>query len=280
MFSFASIASGSNGNCYYIGNSDRSILVDIGISCRLLEKRMRLLNLDIRSVQAVLVTHEHSDHICGLDTFVKKYDTPIYMNEATLRNSRLNIPENRLRFINTGEQFSAAGFSLLPFSKSHDAADPLNFLVSQNGYHLGVFTDMGYGSEELKKYLRYCHAVFLESNYCEQMLEASSYPAVLRKRISGRKGHLSNAQAFELLSKEPGPHLRQIILSHLSANNNTPDRVAAIFKSLMGRYKIHIASRTEPSPLFQLDTGGGALSTVATELRQLELRWDKDDEGS
>jgi phosphoribosyl 1,2-cyclic phosphodiesterase len=273
MFSFASIASGSNGNCYYIGNDEDSILIDVGISCRMLEKRMRALNLDIGLVKAVFVTHEHSDHICGLDTFVKKYQIPIYINEATLQNSRLKIPEERLNAIKTGEKISAGGFSLLPFSKPHDAADPLNFLISREGYHLGVFTDMGHASEELKKYLRYCHAVFLESNYCEQMLEASSYPAVLRKRISGRNGHLSNSQAFELLSEAAGPQLRHIILSHLSANNNTPDKVAAMFKSLMERYKIHIASRSEPSPLFQLDKTAEPVRLPAPRPDQLKLPW-------
>ena len=271
MFSFASIASGSNGNCYFIGNDEDSILIDVGISCRMLEKRMHALNLDIRQVKAVFVTHEHSDHICGLDTFVKKYDIPIFINTATLQNSRLKIPEGRLKAIKTGEKISAGGFSLLPFSKPHDAADPLNFLISRDGYHLGVFTDMGYGYEELKKYLRYCHAFFLESNYCEQMLEASSYPLVLRKRISGRNGHLSNSQAFDVLSQAAGPQLRHIILSHLSANNNSPDKVAATFKSLMERYKIHIASRTEPSPLFQVDKSAGPVRLPAPRPHQLRL---------
>lgn len=249
----ASINSGSNGNCYYIGTSEEAILVDAGISLRETEKRMSRLGLSMSLIKAIVVSHEHSDHITGIPGISKKYQLPVYITSATYRNSGIPIQEDLLRDFSTSQEISIGGFTITPFKKLHDAIDPHSFLVTAVGITIGVFTDIGFSCAEVIKYFNRCHAVFLESNYCDEMLEKGNYPWHLKQRIRGDKGHLSNIQARDLFLQHRGNGLSHLILSHLSRNNNSYESVNSTFDAVAGNTKIVIASRYKESEVFCID---------------------------
>ena len=246
----SSLNSGSNGNCYYIGTNDEAVLIDAGLSCSETEKRMKRSNLSMSFVKAIFVSHEHTDHITGIQVLSKKYKLPVYITGNTLANSRLSIPQNLIRSFNDSESVKVGRLVITAFRKSHDASDPHSFIVSGNNINIGVFTDIGYPGKELIRFFKQCHAAFLETNYCDDMLEKGSYPKYLKKRISGKKGHLSNAQALELFKKYKPRHLTHLILSHLSENNNDPKLVTGLFKPHAGTTNIIVASRYEETEVF------------------------------
>jgi len=249
----ASLNSGSNANCYYIGNNKEAVLIDAGLSCRETERRMKRLDLDISLVKAIFISHEHGDHIAGLQVLSKKYRLPVYITNNTLRNCGFDIEEDRIFSFIRNEPVSIGELSVIPFSKSHDAEDPHSFIISGNAVHIGVITDIGYACKHVIKHFKLCDAVFLESNYCEQMLADGPYPLSLKRRISSKKGHLSNDQALELFLNHRSQHLQLLILSHLSQNNNHPDIVNKLFSQYASGIKVEIASRYKESGLFRVE---------------------------
>ena len=251
----ASLNSGSNANCYYIGNSNEAILIDAGLSCRETEKRMKRLGLNISLVKAIFISHEHCDHIAGLRILTKKYRLPVYITDNTLRNCGFEIEKELVFSFVHSEPVSIGELSIMPFIKSHDAHDPHSFIVSGNAIHIGVITDIGYACRHVVKHFRLCDAVFLESNYCEQMLSDGPYSLSLKRRISSRKGHLSNNQALELFLNHKPQNLQLLILSHLSQNNNHPDIVDKMFREHAGGVKVAIASRYKETELFSIERG-------------------------
>lgn len=249
----ASLNSGSNANCYYIGNKNEAVLIDAGLACRETDKRMKRLGLDINLVKAIFISHEHADHIAGLQVLSKKYKLPVYITQNTLRNCNIEVEKNITFSFSHNQPISIGELSIIPFVKSHDANDPHSFIISNNQVHVGVITDIGYACKHVIKYFKLCDAVFLESNYCEQMLENGSYPLNLKKRISSRKGHLSNDQALELFLKHKPEHLQLLILSHLSQNNNHPEIVNKMFTQNASGVKIVVASRYKETELFDIE---------------------------
>jgi phosphoribosyl 1,2-cyclic phosphodiesterase len=249
----ASLNSGSNANCYYIGNKNEAVLIDAGLSCRETDKRMKRLGLDINLVKAIFISHEHADHIAGLPVLSKKYKLPVYITQNTLRNCNFEIGKDLTFSFIHNQPVSIGDLSIIPFIKSHDANDPHSFIVSNNSAQVGVITDIGYACKHVIKHFKLCDAVFLESNYCEQMLENGSYPLHLKRRISSKKGHLSNDQALELFLKHKPDHLQLLILSHLSQNNNHPEIVNKLFTQHAGLVKVVIASRHKETELFNIE---------------------------
>lgn len=248
----AALNSGSNGNCYYIGNDREAVLIDAGLSCAETEERMKRLRLSMTRVKAIFVSHEHTDHISGISTLSKKYQLPVYITVPTLRNSKIKIEKHLIHPFQKDTAVVIGDLSVFAFRKSHDACDPHSFLVSGNHVNIGVFTDIGYPGKELIKHFKKCHAAFLEANYCEDMLENGSYPKRLKTRISGTKGHLSNTQALELFQKHKPLHLSHLILSHLSENNNDPDKVLKLFQPFSHGMKVIVASRYEETELYEV----------------------------
>ena len=248
----SSINSGSNGNCYYIGNQEEAVLIDAGISCREIKKRLTRLGLDIEKVKAVFVSHEHSDHIRGIETITRKYRIPVYITPDTLRNSGLRIDEELVRPFNRNEPVTIGHLSIHPFPKNHDASDPFSFLISSKNVHVGVFTDIGFSCENVIHYFKQCHAAFLEANYDEKMLEEGSYPYHLKQRIRSNEGHLSNKQALDLFLSHRPSYMSHLILSHLSQNNNCPDVVSSLFSPHAGTTKIVVASRYQESSVYHI----------------------------
>lgn len=244
------IASGSNGNAYYIEAGDDAILIDIGISYLQLSKRSRARGINLLKVKAAFITHEHSDHIRGLRTLCNKQKVAVYMTHGTAGGSRsYYLPTLAWNEIDLGDIVEVGPFRVHCFSKPHDVKEPCSYRVEVEGLNIGVFTDIGHIEPELEEQLRPCHAVFLESNYDEAMLRTGPYPIDLQNRIAGPLGHLSNKDSAELISRIKPPHLHTIILSHLSEHNNTPHIANKAFDILQNKYKILIASRFDAGPL-------------------------------
>ena len=251
----ASINSGSNGNCYYVGNAQEAVLIDVGLTCRETEKRMRRLELSMDRVKAIFISHEHGDHIKGLEVIAGKYKLPVYITEDTLRHSRLRLDMSLVRSFQAYKPVTIGALIIHPFTKFHDAADAHSFVVESNGVKVGVFTDIGTPCSHLTTHFAQCHAAFLEANYDEAMLENGRYPYHLKKRISGDVGHLSNKQALELFIAHRPSFMSHIFLSHLSQDNNTPERALSAFTPHADKVDISVASRHHEGNVYHITSG-------------------------
>ncbi|MEP6727206.1 MAG: MBL fold metallo-hydrolase [Bacteroidota bacterium] len=248
----ASLNSGSNGNCYYVGNNEEAILIDAGISCREIEKRMHSLGLDPAKLKAVFVTHEHTDHISGIPTLVKKYQLPVYITPRTYRACGFILAQEMIYSFTAFEPVQIGSLSITAFPKWHDAIDPHSFIITCAGVTTGVFTDIGEPCKNVIRYFKLCHAIFLETNYDEAMLANSRYPMFLRNRISGKHGHLSNTQALHLFAAHKPSFMTHLFLSHLSKENNSSEMVEALFNSKADATQIIHASRYTATALYQI----------------------------
>ena len=247
-----SLNSGSNGNCYYVGNDTEAVLVDVGISCRETEKRMKRLGLSPEKVKAVFISHEHSDHIRGVQVFSSKFKIPVYISSITLQNSGLVLEENLIRKFTAHSNTIIGNLSITPFSKLHDASDPYSFIVSGNGIKIGVLTDIGSACNNVISNFKNCHAAFLEANYDDEMLEKGSYPYHLKNRIRSDKGHLSNTQALDIFLNHRPEAMTHLLLSHLSKDNNCPILVKDLFLKHAQETQIIVASRYNETPVFRI----------------------------
>ena len=247
---FTSINSGSNGNCYYVGNDNEAILVDVGLTCKEVETRMNRLGLSITKIKAIFISHEHSDHIKGLTVFAKKHKLPVYISTATLKSSRLVLDTNNTFSLSHLQHIQIGDLKISAFSKFHDAADPYSFTVECNEVRVGVFTDIGSVCDRLIAHFKNCHAAFLEANYDTEMLENGRYPYFLKRRITSGHGHLSNTQALELFVNHKAPYMSHLLLSHLSKDNNDPELVENLFKNVAGNTFVKVASRYEETALY------------------------------
>lgn len=255
--SIASLNSGSNGNCYYVGNEREAVLIDAGISCRETVYRLNRLGLRPERVKAIFITHEHGDHIRGVRSLVKKYRLPVYITSDTLREGRLKLKDEYVKNFQPYQPIFIGNLSITPFPKFHDACDPHSFIVSSGYINVGVFTDIGSPCQHVVKHFRQCHAAFLESNYDEEMLDKGSYSYYLKNRIRGGNGHLSNSQALQLFVKHRPMFMSHLFLAHLSENNNCPTLVENLFTASAGNTKIIVASRHEESELYHISARPG-----------------------
>lgn len=246
------LASGSNGNCYYVGNEKEAVLVDAGLSARQIQLRLEQKQIDPSKLKAVLITHEHSDHCRGARVLGKRLGIPVYLTKNTFLAMRKAVRPETPRWFEPNEEFQVGEFSVLPFSKQHDAVEACSFRVSYAGKHVGVMTDIGEACERVKTEFARCHAVFLESNYDDEMLMNGPYPYYLKQRVASDRGHLSNEQACLLLKEHAGEQLHTILLSHLSGENNTPEKAYAVFESFSQTYRIELTSRHAPTEIIEI----------------------------
>jgi phosphoribosyl 1,2-cyclic phosphodiesterase len=270
----ASLNSGSNGNCYYIGNHDEAVLVDAGISCRETEKRMDRLGLNMRKVKAIFVSHEHTDHISGINTLSKKHQLPVYITNATLQNGGLKINEQLVKSFSAYEPIKIGNLTITAFPKFHDACDPHSFIVAGNSVKIGVFTDIGIACEHVTNHFNQCNAAFLEANYDEELLNTGRYPYHLKNRIRGGRGHLSNKQALQIFLKHKPAFMSHLLLSHLSHDNNRPELVQDLFSKKAGKTEIVIASRYEETKVYHvrnLSRLGYSIKSSARASSQFQL---------
>lgn len=251
----ASLNSGSNGNCYYIGNHEESVFIDAGISCRETERRMKRLGLSMKKVKAIFITHEHSDHVKGAGRLSKKYKLPVYVTPGTVLGGGVGVkPEWTVSF-RPFEPIRIGDLSVTAFPKRHDAADPHSFIVADAEVQVGVFTDIGYACENVTRHFSGCHAAFLETNYDDDMLTRGSYPLPLKERIRGGYGHLSNDEAARLFMDHRPPFMSHVFLSHLSQNNNKPEIAENLFRSIAGPTSVVVASRHRETEVYTIENG-------------------------
>jgi phosphoribosyl 1,2-cyclic phosphodiesterase len=245
-----SLNSGSNGNCYYIGNEREAVLVDAGLSCRETENRLARLGLTMHRVKAIFISHEHTDHTKGVEMIARKYRLPVYITNATIDNSKLRLDPELVRHFAPHSPVTIGNLTVKPFPKRHDASEPHSFTISGDSVTVGVFTDIGSPCEHVVHYFRQCHAAFLEANYDEIMLEEGNYPVHLKKRIKGNDGHLSNRQALDIFLAYKSPSMSHLLLSHLSENNNHPDLVLELFSRYAGGIHVAVASRYNETAVY------------------------------
>lgn len=246
------IASGSNGNCYYVGDDKDAVLIDAGISCREIEQRMKRLELSIKKVRALFISHEHTDHIKGVRVLSKKYNLPVYITPKTLQNARIDLGNPNIVKLIPNEVISIGKIEVKAFPKLHDASDPQSFIVKNEKICIGVLTDIGEACQEVIRHFANCHAVFLETNYDEEMLESGSYPYFLKQRVKSRWGHLSNKQALNLLLDHGADFLSHVFLSHISKDNNHPDLLLDLFKRNTRGVNVVLTSRHEEIPVYEI----------------------------
>ncbi len=248
----ASLNSGSNGNCYYVGNCREAVLIDAGISCRETEKRLARCGLSFNKIKAIFISHEHTDHTRGVDVIARRHQIPVYLSEATFKQSQLKLDETLVRPLNPYSPVMIGNLEVNAFPKMHDAVEPHSFTVTDGGITIGILTDIGAVCEHVIQNFRLCHAVFLEANYDEVILEEGRYPPFLKKRIKGDYGHLSNLQALELFLTHKPLFMKHLLLSHLSHDNNNQELVLDLFRKHAGDTRITIASRYEESEVYRI----------------------------
>lgn len=219
------LASGSSGNCTYVGSDTTGILLDVGISAREVARRLESIGVSLEQINGVCISHEHSDHTSGLSALCRRRHWPVYVNSATMEalGSEPAMAGLRWHIFMTGAPFQVGDLAIEPFSVPHDAMDPVGFVVSHNGTQVGVATDVGMVTTLLRERLRRCRVLVVEANHDERLLENSNRPWYLKQRIRGRQGHLSNRGAAEVLAEIAGGGLECVFLAHLSQECNRCD---------------------------------------------------------
>ncbi|MEZ4947139.1 MAG: MBL fold metallo-hydrolase, partial [Cyclobacteriaceae bacterium] len=202
------------------------------------------------NVKAIFITHEHSDHVHGIPSIHKKFKIPVYITTRTLLKAQLRNAE--AYNFKAYEAISIGDLTIQAFPVLHDATDPHNFIVSNKGVNVGIFTDIGDVTDHIIQNFKQCHAAFLESNYDAELLETGRYPTALKNRIKGGYGHLSNDQAAKLFTEHRPDFMSHLFLGHLSRNNNSPRIVQNLFDDISGNTEIVVASRYKETKLFSI----------------------------
>lgn len=270
-----SIASGSSGNCIYVGSQATHLLVDVGISGKRTEEGLRNLDLSMKEIDGILITHEHADHIAGLGVLGRKYGVPVYATGGTIQAIRSSssvgeLPEELFHEIRADEKVIIKDLVCNPIAISHDAAQPVAYRISHGRKKVGIVTDLGTYNDYTVESLRGMNALLLEANHDVNMLQVGRYPYYLKQRILGEKGHLSNERAGQLLCELLHDGLEAVVLGHLSQENNLPElafeavRVEVTMACArresggertdigFGDFPMYVASRSRPSAAIQI----------------------------
>lgn len=234
---FCVLGSGSKGNCTYIESGDTAILIDAGFSGREIERRLAAVGADPGRLDAILITHEHGDHLRGVGVLSRRYRLPVYANPATFRAAGRDLDNlTAYREFEAGSSFTCRGLTIHPFSVSHDAADPVGFLMGDGRRSFGYCTDTGVVSRLMAHRLAGCAALVLESNHDPEMLRTGPYPASLQQRVRSKTGHLANQTAADFLADLLHDRLEHVVLAHISETNNRPHLVKeSVARVLAGR---------------------------------------------
>ena len=252
MVEICALASGSNGNSYYVGNEDEAILIDAGIYYKRLIERLKDANLDKSKIKAIFISHEHMDHIQGARVTSKKLGIPIFYTKKTYNKSYNKNKADNFGFFEPNTPYIIGDIKVHPFAKKHDAIDPCSFRIEIGKKNIGVMTDIGEVDSTLQKEFSQCDAVFLEANYDVDMLMTGIYPEHLKERVSSSKGHLSNEQALNLVEQFASNNLKTILLSHISPVNNTRELALEHFSSISEKYDVKLTSRQKISEVIKI----------------------------
>lgn len=271
-----SIASGSSGNCIYVGSDTTHLLVDVGISGKRTEAGLKELDLSMRDIDGIFITHEHADHIAGLGVLVRKYEIPIYATKGTInaiKNSNAvgELPDELFCPISADAKIVIKDLVCNPMRISHDAAEPVAYRIQHGKKRVGIITDLGNYNDYTVESLKGMDALLLEANHDVNMLQVGPYPYYLKQRILGDRGHLSNERAGQLLCSLLHDKLQSVMLGHLSKENNLPElayeavRVEVTMTKLKEKeegsvhtdiktsdFPMYVASRSEVSPVIHI----------------------------
>ena len=252
---FASLQSGSNGNCLYVESGDVRLLFDAGLTGQQTRLRLESFGVEITSAQAVLISHAHNDHVRYAGVLQRQYNLPIWMTPGTLEKAQSTKKLGRFtepHLFNSGETLTFGTVKVETFPTAHDVPEGVCFVVDNGAVRLGIMTDLGCRFLGLKEIIATLDGIYLESNYDSAMLENGEYSEDLKQRIRGGQGHLSNTEAAELLL-QPDKRLRWACLGHLSAKNNTPEAVLETHRQILGEsFPLHIAPRYGVSEMLEL----------------------------
>lgn len=256
MFNFCSLYSGSSGNSLFVESENTKLLVDAGVSSKKIETALTNLEIDPSSINGILITHEHSDHVQGLGTFAKKFNLPVYVNQKTLDampNQKDKISEKNIKIIKNEEKFEIGDLKIKPFSIPHDAANPCGFNIIHDNKKISIATDIGHMTNGIIKNLEDSIFIMLEANYDPEVLKFSKYPYILKSRIAGPTGHLPNEMAGKTIAHLLNSGLQQALLGHLSKESNFPELAykTVIDEVISSNYdenslKLSVASRDIP----------------------------------
>jgi len=249
--SISVLASGSRGNTAIVESSKARILVDAGISCRETFKRLKSLGLDPHAISAILITHEHSDHVYGLATLARKLKVPVFMTSPThqawarsLRDESGETPEvAKLEIFSAGRPFQIADITVTPFTIPHDAADPVGFTFRAEGTKIAIATDLGYMPASICDHLRKCDVLIVESNHDLEMLRVGPYPWSVKQRVMSRVGHLSNESLAQFFARDYDGGASYIVLAHLSEQNNHPEIARQAAENALGAQRTLLGNR-------------------------------------
>jgi phosphoribosyl 1,2-cyclic phosphodiesterase len=243
MEGFCPLASGSKGNCIYFGTKKTKILIDAGLSAKATQKKLEEINVDLRDIQAILISHEHTDHIQGLKGLALKMGIPVLANSETAKGIYSILKEcPKFKIFTTGTTFTFEDIAIHPFSIQHDTPDPVAFTLHIDGLKIGICTDLGFATTLVRTHLKECDYLYVEANHKPSMVLASSRPPIYKLRVLGRNGHLSNEACGELLKEVMHPKLKHIHLAHLSQECNSPTAALEAVREKIGdSIKISIA---------------------------------------
>ncbi len=260
---FCSLSSGSSGNCYYLGNEFHGILIDAGISATSIRRFLKNMDISMQTIMGVLITHNHIDHIRGLELLTRKNTLPAFTTHniwKSILTPRRNISRDSVREIPVKQKFHLAGFDIEAFPVCHDAPETIGFHICAGGKKITIATDLGHICQTAAPYIKAANFLVIESNYDEQMLVNGKYPHFLKARIQSDHGHLGNHQTSAFLAENISDNLSIICLAHLSKNNNTPAIVLHTLQQtfsekgiiLNGQQRISILNRNIPTEIIRL----------------------------
>jgi phosphoribosyl 1,2-cyclic phosphodiesterase len=263
ILNFCSLSSGSSGNCYYLGNEFHGILIDAGISATSIRKFLKIMDISMQSIMGVLITHNHIDHIRGLEVLIRKNSLPAFTTRKiwkSILTPYKKISPDCIREIPLKQKFHLAGFDIEAFPVCHDAPETIGFHICAGDKKITIATDLGHICQTAAQYIKTANLLVIESNYDDQMLVNGSYPPYLKARIQSDHGHLGNHQTSAFLADIISENLTNICLAHLSKNNNTPEKVLQTLQQtfsergiiLNGQQQISILNRNMPTDMIRL----------------------------
>lgn len=251
------LGSGSSGNATFVATDAVRVLFDAGLSCRQIELRLASIGEDFRALDAVVVSHEHTDHVQGLEVLARKSEVQVYATQLTANALTWKKTAPPMVPFEAGRKFSIGDLEIETFTVSHDAIDPVGFCIRNRDRKLSIATDLGYITDSVRYHLLHSDALVIESNHDLEMLKSGPYPWELKQRVMSRDGHLSNTAVAEFLSNDWDRRARTIVLAHLSGNNNHPaiaelDAQKALESVQAGQAKVLVASQHEPLPVLEV----------------------------
>lgn len=250
MKGFCPLASGSKGNCIYVGTEHTKILIDAGISGKATQARLAQINVDLTDIDAILITHDHIDHIQGLKVLAYKMGIPVFANSETAKGIAEHFHDcPKLKVFSTGETFEFGDIEIHPFSIQHDTLDPVAFTMRLNGLKLGFCADIGYVTTLVQHQLRDCDYLYVEANHQVSMVHACARPMVYKQRVLSRVGHLSNDACGQLLREVAHPGLKHVHLAHLSSECNSPETAMNVIKEILDQHGINLEMCIAPQEM-------------------------------